>query len=227
MPYSEFVSETEAKGIDVDAVKQAAADECLTPVYKPLTNNSIAMVSQQREADIIVGGWYVTEERAKQVAFTSPLWYDAMGIISKEGYNTIAQLETAGKICSGTGFSFNDTIKKLVGDNYAEYPTQIEIKADLDNGRCQVALDGYAIGVDIYGDSYKVEVAQPDDRVPITTTQPMIALLMSKENPELQTAISEDIDSYRADGQLKNWNAAAGLADSLVIPAAAAATSIR
>jgi polar amino acid transport system substrate-binding protein len=64
-----------------------------------------------------------------------------------------------------------------------------------------------------------VKPAQEDDRVAITTAQPMIAFPIDKDNTALADAFSALIDGFRADGTLAELNASYDLPDSLIVPA--------
>ncbi|WP_334150584.1 substrate-binding periplasmic protein [Microbacterium sp.] len=218
-----------ASGIEIDILNKLAEAECLDVAYVPITYaNGIPMITEQKKTDIISGGWYVTEARAEQVGFTTPTMYDTMGIVSKEGASTVDELESIGTVGTGTGFSWNEDLAPVLGSNLQQYPGTVEMKADLLNGRLQAALDGYAVAVAAYADTeYKVEPAKSDDRVGITVDQPMIAFPVSKDNQALSDAFSALIDGFREDGTLEKLLADYDLPAELLVPADAAATSIR
>lgn len=220
---------TDASGFEIDIIEKLAAAECLSLEYVPITYaNGIAMINNQKRTDIITGGWYVTEARAQEVGFTSPTIYDQMAIISKDGIDTVEGLEEIGAVGSGTGFSWQDDLTKILGDNLKLYPGTTEIKQDLETGRIQAGLDGYAVAVYAYQDTdYVVEAAKKDDRVAITTDMPITAFPIDKENQELSDAFSALIDQYREDGTLEEILTAHDLAVTLIVPADAAAASIR
>ncbi|WP_159502295.1 ABC transporter substrate-binding protein [Microbacterium sp. 18062] len=227
-PYTQTEG-TGASGIEIDILTKLAEAECLSVAYVPITYaNGIPMITEQKKTDIISGGWYVTETRAEQVGFTTPTMYDTMGIVSKEGASTVEELEAIGTVGTGTGFSWNEDLTPILGDRLQQYPGTVEMKADLLNGRLQAALDGYAVAVAAYADTdFTVEPATADDRVAITVDQPMIAFPVSKDNPGLSDAFSALIDQYREDGTLADLLAEYDLPAELLVPAEAAANSIR
>ncbi len=227
-PYTQTEG-TEASGIEIDILNKLAEAECLDVAYVPITYaNGIPMITEQQKTDIISGGWYVTEERAEQVGFTTPTMYDTMGIVSMDGASTVEELEDIGTVGTGTGFSWNEDLSPILGDNLQQYPGTVEMKADLLNGRIQAALDGYAVAVAAYADTdYTVEPAASDDRVAITVDQPMIAFPVSKDNQELSDAFSALIDQYREDGTLAEMLTEYELPAELLVPADAAADSVR
>jgi polar amino acid transport system substrate-binding protein len=228
LPYTQTEG-ADAAGLEIDVLKKIAEAECLSLAFVPITYaNGIPMISEQKKADLISGGWYVTEARAEQVGFTSPTFYDTMGIISKDGATTVTDLESIGAVGSVAGFSWEADMSAVLGDELKTYPGTVETKQDLVSGRIQAALDGYAVATVAYaGTDFIVEPAEADDRVAITTTMPIIAFPIAKENTELSDAISELIDAYREDGTLEELLADYDLPADLLVPADAAATSIR
>lgn len=228
LPYSKTEG-NDATGLDIEVIKKVAEAECLSTTFVPITYaNGVPMISEQKKTDLITGGWYVTEDRAKQVGFTTPTFYDTMGIVSADGASTVTELESIGDVASGAGFSWEADMGAVLGDKMKTYPGTIEMKQDLTNGRVQAVLDGYAVAVAAFADTdFVVEQAQPDDRIAITTEKPIIAFPVSKDNAELSDAISELIDGYREDGTLVQLLADYDLPEDLLVPADVAATSIR
>jgi len=227
-PYTQ-TSGSDASGLEIDIVRKLAAAECLDLAFVPITYaNGIPMISEQKRTDMITGGWYVTEARAEQVGFTSPTYYDSMAIISKDGIDTVDGLEGIGDVGSGAGFSWEADMTTVLGGNLKSYPGTVEMKQDLTNGRIEASLDGYAVAVNAYaGTEFKVEVAQPDPRVAITTSMPISAFPIAKENTDLAAAFSGLIDGYREDGTLAGFLEDYDLTSDLVIPADVASTSLR
>ncbi|GAA4780962.1 substrate-binding periplasmic protein [Microbacterium gilvum] len=228
LPYTQ-TSGSDASGLEIDLVKRMADAECFAVSFVPITYaNGVPMISEQKRADIITGGWYVTEARAEQVGFTSPTFYDSMGIVSADGATTVDELEEIGAVGSGAGFSWEADMSAVLGSDLKVYPGTIEMKQDLASGRIQAALDGYAVAVAAYADTdLVVEQAAEDDRIAITTEKPTIAFPVAKENTALSDALSELIDGYREDGTLAELLADYDLPADLLIPADVAAGSIR
>lgn len=228
-PYTQTDGSGGASGIEIDVIEKLAAAECLALSYVPITYaNGIPMITEQKKTDIITGGWYVTPTRAEQVGFTTPTMYDTMGVVSKDGIDTVDALESVGTVGTGTGFSWNEELAPLLGSKLQQYPGTVEMKQDLVAGRIQAALDGYAVAVAAYADTdYKVEPIQADPRVSITQTKPLIAFPVSKDNTALSDALSALIDQYRTDGTLADLLKQYDLPSDLLVPADVAATSIR
>lgn len=228
-PFTQNATDGSASGLEIDVLKKLAEKECLGLRYVQITyGNGIPMITEQRRVDLISGGWYVTEARNKQVGFTSPTYYDAMAIISKEGWDTVTQLEQAGQVGSGSGFSWQDDMTKVLGSKMRNYPGTTEMKQDLLAGRLQAALDGYGVAVFAYkGTDFKVEMAKQDPRIAITKDKPISAFPMDKQNRALNDALSKQIDAMRADGTLASILKTHELDEALVVPADRAKTALR
>lgn len=228
LPYTENKG-SDAGGYEIDLVRKLAEAECLALSFTPITYaNGVPLISEQKQLDMITGGWYVTEARAEKVGFTTPTYFDSMAIISKDGIDTIAGTEGIGAVGSVAGFAWEADMTKVLGGELKTYPSTIETKADLVSGRLAAALDGFAVANHAYsGTDYKVEAAQPDPRVAITTDAPIIAFPVSRDNPELSDALSELIDGFREDGTLAEVLADWDLPESLVVPADQATGTIR
>ncbi|MGO1183919.1 MAG: substrate-binding periplasmic protein [Micrococcaceae bacterium] len=220
MPYTKN-EDSDADGFEIDLLRAIAEEECLNLQFEVITYaNGIPMITAQRSVDMISGGWYITPERAQQVDFTSPTFYDSMAIISEDGATTVDKLEDMSAVGSVAGFSWEGDMSGVLGSKMKTYPSTIETRQDLVSGRLEGALDGYAVATFAYGDTdYAVEIAEPDDRIAITTDQPQIGFPVSKDNPELTEALSTLIDQYREDGTLASILADWDLPEDLVVPA--------
>lgn len=224
-PYSETVGTDDAVGMDVDILRKVAELECLTPVFVPSSYaNGVPMIAEQKSIDIAVSGWYPTEERAKKVDFTSPVFYDSFAIISEDGLTEVSSLEGAGQTGVVAGHAWEEDMTKVLGGEINSYPSPIEIKQDLIAGRLVAGLESYAVAKTVYADTdFTVEIAQPDDRVKVTTDPPVTAFPMSKENPDLTAAVTKHIDAFRADGTLAEIVQAYDLSPDIVVNAERAA----
>jgi polar amino acid transport system substrate-binding protein len=218
LPYTQTKG-SDASGLEIDVVRKLAEAECLALAFVPITYaNGIPMISEQKKTDMITGGWYVTAARAEKVGFTSPTFYDSMGIISKDGIDTVTGLESVGAVGSGAGF---------VGGRHVRHPRR-QVQDLPGHGRDEAGPPqrpdpGGPRRVRrrdrrLQGHGLQVKPAQEDDRVAITTAQPMIAFPIDKDNTALADAFSALIDGFRADGTLAELNASYDLPDSSSSP---------
>lgn len=228
MPFTQTEGQG-ASGMEIQILESVADELCLDLDYTPITyGNGIPMITEQQSVDLITGGWYVTEERAAQVGFTTPTYFDAMGIVSEEGVTTVEELEEIGAVGSGAGFSWEEDMSAILGQDMQNYPGTTEMRQDLLSGRIEAALDGYAVAVYNYADTdYQVEVSEEDERVAITGEMPVAAFPIDPDNEALSDAISDLIDDYRADGTLETILEDYELSTDLLVPQDRADDSLR
>lgn len=217
-PFSSYNSGS-PEGIDVEIVKQIAAEECLEPVYQQATYADAIQSISGNMIDLAIGTIDRTDARQKVVDFSSSTYLDGLGIASKTGAQTISDIESMNSIGTIDGYLWVEDIRSIVGDKLKTYPSSVELKADFDAGRLDAALDAYGVLVPEYKDDSSVTVAlansNPDPRVAAIVTAPQAAFPLTKGNTSLKTALSEDIDAMRADGSIKGWISAAGLSEDL------------
>lgn len=223
MPWTENEGQ-DARGVEIEILKRAAEAQCLQLEYVNITyGNGIPMITEQQQTDIISGGWYITEERAEQVGFTVPAYYDAMGIVSQEGITTVDELEEIGSVGSGAGFAWESEMQEVLGNDMQNYPGTVEMAQDLEAGRLQAALDGYSVAAYYYENTdFEVHIAEEDDRISVTSEMPVAAFPVDPDNQELADALSDLINEYREDGTLADILSEYDLSEDLVVPADAA-----
>lgn len=217
-PFSSYNS-GDPKGIDVDIVKKFAAENCLSPVWQQATYADAVQSISGSTIDMAVGTIDRTEARQKAVDFSSTTYLDGLGIVSKTGAKTIKDLEGAKSVGTIDGYLWVDDLRKILGDKLKTYPSSVELKADFDAGRLDVAVDAYGVAVPAYKDSSGVTVelanSNPDPRVEAIVKAPQAAFPLTKGNTSLNGAVSGTIDQLRKDGQIKTWLKDAGLSEDL------------
>lgn len=228
MPYSALDGD-DATGKELEIIKLIAEEQCWDLDYVSITYaNGIPMITEQQETDLITGGWYVTEERAEQVGFTSPTFFDRVAVVSEDGISTVDELIDAGAVGSMTGAAYQEELSELLGGDLQAYPGPQEIRQDLENGRIQAGMEGFGVATDFYADTdFAIEILESDDRVTTTVEPPLMAFPIDPDNEELSNAVSDFIDTWREDGTLTGILEDYGMEDDLLVPADLAAESIR
>lgn len=126
------------KGTEADMMKEFAKENCLAvKVVKVDFAGAIPAVDSGR-ADTAIGGFYRTAERAKVVGLSDPIYVDRLGVISKTGVSTVDQIR-GHKVGTVDGYLWTADAKKVFGSNVSVYPSNVEMKADLDAGRIDMA----------------------------------------------------------------------------------------
>lgn len=200
-PFSS-VSGSTGKGIDADIVSAIAEKECLEVSYLSTTYAAAIPAVQSGRADLAIGDYYRTAARAEVVALTDAIYFDQMAVISADGLDTIAGIEDA-KVGTVDGYLWLEDMQAILGDNLSVYPSNVEMKADLEAGRIDVGLDSYAVAAIAFeGTDFTTEVVQPDERVAASLEPAQTTLPHTKDNTALTEALNADIATLREDGTL-------------------------
>ena len=102
-----------------------------------------------------------TQPRSASRRWTSPPppYLDGMGIVSKTGATTVADLEKMNKVGTIDGYLWVEDLKKILGDSLVTYPSSVELKADFDAGRLDADVDAYGVQVLQFKGAAGVKVA--------------------------------------------------------------------
>jgi polar amino acid transport system substrate-binding protein len=203
-PYSKFEGST-LTGVDVDILNEIAKRECLTVKAQSLDAANVIPAVQNGRVDVAAGDWYRTAARAEIVDLSDPLYVDQMGIISKDGTDTIPALKGQ-KVGTVEGYLWVADTQKYLGSDLATYPTSTAMWQDLQNGRIQIALDSY--GASNYTNTknnagMKIEVAKPFAEVAASEEAAQSTFPVSKSNPDLLKAINDNLAQLKQDGTIK------------------------
>lgn len=196
------VSGTDGEGIDADIVAAIAELECLEVTYESTTYAAAIPAVQSGRADLAIGDYYRTAARAEVVALTDAIYFDQMAVISADGLDTISGTEDR-KVGTVDGYLWLEDMQTILGDNLSVYPSNVEMKADLEAGRIDVGLDSYAVAaISFEGTDFETLVVQPDDRVAASLEPAQTTLPHTKDNAALTEALNADIATLREDGTL-------------------------
>lgn len=191
-------------GIDVDIAQAIAEMECLTPTYSQVDYSGAIPAVQSGRADVAIGDYYRTTTRAEVVGLSDALYFDGMGIISKDGVTDIPTIITR-KVGTVDGYLWVADLKKLMGDNLKIYKSNVEMWADLKAGRIDVGIDSIPAGAyhaKENGSEWRVGTAQADSRVGASAKPAQTTLPYGKNNTALGTALNEDIAALHKNGKL-------------------------
>lgn len=204
-PYAIPVNETDAKGVDGDILKLIAAKECLTLSYTDLDSAAVIQSVVSGKADLAMGDWYRTATRAKALGLSAPMYLDQMGIVSKDGLNTIAAMQGK-RVGAVQGDLWTPDLQKVFGSSLVVYPNPVAMGQDLAAGRIDAGANSYAGS--LYSQKQggfgllKITTVKPDPRVPATTEPGQTTLPYAKGNQSLGEALSADIEALRQSGEI-------------------------
>lgn len=217
-PFSSYNS-GQPNGIDIAIASQIAKDECLEPVFQQATYADAVQSISGGNIDLALGTIDATEKRMKAVDFSASLYLDGMGIASKTGATTVADLEKMDKVGTIDGYLWVEDLRKILGDKLVTYPSSVELKADFDAGRLDADVDAYGVQVLQFKDAAGITVAlsneKPDPRVGAITQAPEAAFPMTKGNASLKAALDAGITEQREDGTIAKLLKEAGLSEAL------------
>ena len=217
-PFSSYGSGNPT-GIDVEIVNKIAKDECLTPAYQQATYADAVQSISGGNIDLAVGTIDATEKRLKAVDFSASTYLDGMGIVSKSGATTVADLEKMNNVGTIDGYLWVEDLKKILGDRLVTYPSSVELKADFDAGRLVADVDAYGVQVLQFKDAKGVTIAlsneKPDPRVGAIKNAPEAAFPITKGNSSLKEALDAGIVAQREDGTIAKLLTGAGLSEGL------------
>jgi polar amino acid transport system substrate-binding protein len=204
-PYSIPVGPSEVNGVDGDILKLIAAKECLTLSFANVDAAAVIQSVVSGKADIGMGDWYRTADRAKVLGLSAPMYLDQMGVISSQGIDTIAGMQGK-RVGTVAGYLWTGDMQKVLGSSLTIYPNPVAMAQDLAAGRIDVGTDSYAVAV--YDQkkggykSMKIDVVKPDQRVPASIQPGQTALPFTKSNQALGDALSADIEALHKSGDL-------------------------
>ena len=196
-------SDGEFRGTEADLVKDFAEQNCLeVKVVKVDFAGAIPAVDSRR-ADLAIGGFYRTAERAEVVGLSDPMYVDRLGAISEDGRSTVEEM-AGHKVGTVDGYLWTADAKEVFGSDLSVYPSNVEMKADLEAGRIDVALDSYGGAEFVFGDNknLQIDVLEPDERIASTEEPAQIGVPFTRGNDSLETALNDAIQGWRSDGTL-------------------------
>lgn len=202
-PFSQDDGNNQVSGVDGDIVTAFAEENCLTITANSMQTAAVIPTVQAGKADVALAAWYRTTERDKILNLGDPIYTDQMGIVSKEGVDTVSALEnqTVGTV---DGYLFVEDLRKLLGGKLKVYPSTLNMYEDLKAGRVSYGVDSYGSAVfRSEGTDYQVKVSQPDERVGASIESAQIGLPTPKGNDGLREALNAFIGEIREDGRLE------------------------
>lgn len=213
VPFSAY-NNGDPTGVDIDVAKKVAEANCLEITWEQVSYAGAVPSVTNGRADLTLGCFYRTTERDEVASLTAPIYADSMASISKDGVDSITDMESL-KVGSVDGYLWVQDMNSVMGGNHTIYPSSVEMEADLEAGRIDVALDSYGAAQERHqDDDYTVAEVQPDDRVKASTEPAQIAFPMTKDNADMLTAFDAVIEQLHEDGTMVEILTEHGLPES-------------
>jgi polar amino acid transport system substrate-binding protein len=213
-PFTTAGTDGSISGIDPDIAFAVAKDNCLEVVALVMDPAATTQSVIAGKADIAIGSWNRTEKRTEVLGISAPTYLDPMGILSKDGIDTVEGL-VGKKVGTVSGYLWVEQMQALLGENLAIYPNAVALAQDLAAGRIDAAADGYnyaAYAQSTAGayEGIKIKLAQPDERISASVKAPQAGILYTKGNDSLGAAIDATIARLTAEGAITKAIVGAG-----------------
>lgn len=213
-PFATVADGNEIGGIDTDIVALIAERNCLDVVPAVVDPSAVIQNVMTRKVDLGIGDWFRTAERAKVLGLSYPMYVDQMAFYSRDGLSTLRELEGK-KVGAVSGFLYAGQLERALSSSVVLYQNPVALAQDLETGRIDVAVDSYGTGAYAKAQgAYQgipIEIAKPDDRVPVSVEPAQIALLYHLSNPELGKALDAEIQDLQKSGKIADILEAPGL----------------
>jgi polar amino acid transport system substrate-binding protein len=195
----------ELGGVDGEFYKQFAADACLTTEVTILPSAGVIEAIKNGQADVAGGGWFPTEERAKVIGQTEPVFANPAVFVGSDPQTSLDSYKgkTIGTV---QGFLWVSDLQAWGGDKVRLYESADAVFSDLENGRIDTAL------LSVSSASYRIKAMKSDLTYQIVEPHPAIKAFNQpsvtnfphmKTNEALGKALDLAIESYRKDGSLE------------------------
>jgi polar amino acid transport system substrate-binding protein len=194
-----ITSDGRFEGLEPTLIREFAEANCLALQVDSMSFAATIPAVESGRADMAAGGYYRTAERAKVVDLTAPIWLDQMGIIAESAIETVSDLEGS-KVGTVDGYLWVPELQAVLGSDLTIYPSSVEMKADLEAGRIEAAVDSVALAQQY--DGYVAVPAEPDERVQSTVQPAQVGWPYAKGNTSLGTALDEAIAGWHSDGTI-------------------------
>lgn len=220
-PYM-LVEDDSMSGIEGDLLHEVAERQCLTLTIVTAGGASAAIPAVEAGRADIASGWYRSHDRAEVAHLSEPLYLDQSGIVSTQGL-TVDDLEddslTFGSV---SGMIWNDSMKKLIGDNFKLYQDDEAVYGDLASGRIDGVLNSIPTALDRLEnspiDGAEVVPLTSHEAVPEFEKPGQLCWPTSLDNTALNEGVDEIILDMHEDGTiaeiLEKWGLSAELAET-------------
>ncbi len=204
-PYSYTGANKTLTGVDGEVVKLIAEMECLKVELLMMDPAATIQYVVTKRADVAIGDWYRTAERAKIMGLSAPMYLDQMGLMSKAGYTKIEEIQDK-KVGTVQGSLWVKNLQDVVGSNLTIYPNPVAMAQDLSAGRIEVGIDSYAVGLTAQKKGgypgILIKVSEPDQRVRATIQAGQATLPHDKANTGLRDAVNANISELHRSGKI-------------------------
>lgn len=137
-------------GIDMDILKAIAADQGFEYELQPLGFDAAVTALESGQADGVIAGMSITEERQKKYDFSDPYFDSGIGMAVKADNDTIKSFDDLkGKnvaVKNGTeGARYAESIKDQYGFTITSFPESANMYEDIKTGNSVACFEDYPV----------------------------------------------------------------------------------
>lgn len=195
-PFSVTEGDGTMSGFDIDVAEAVAKELGLEPEQKKFKFAGIVEGVKSGRFDVAVASHTITEDRLKEVNFSTPYYYSGPQIFVRpdSSVQTLSDLEGK-EIAVSKGSTYADTAKEVT-DNIQQYDSDVVALEALNKGKHDAVITDFATGKEAISSGLKLEA-----RELIGSSKQAIAV--SKDNEALLEEINKALEKLREDGTLK------------------------
>lgn len=194
----------ELTGYDVELMKEIGKRLDLKVQFKEMAFDNMLTSVQNGQVDVVANDISVTDERKEKFTFSTPYKYTyGTAIVRKSDLSGIDSLEDLkGKRAAGEATTVFMDVARQYGAEEVIYDnaTNDQYLRDVSTGRTDVILNDYYLQTLALAYFTEFDITIHPD---IAYNPQEVAILMNKENDELQQNIDRALDEMREDGTLK------------------------
>lgn len=195
----------EIVGFEIDLVKAMCSKMGRTCELVPYKFDGVLPAVVTGAVDFAAAGFAVTPERAKKVLFTDPFYTSGVTIIlPKNNDGSIKQFEDlkGKRVCAQLASVSHDKAKTIPDADVTAFDSTADAILNMLSGNADAVLNS-APATD-YMLMQRPSIAKRVHRLDVVVDGSDMAMVVPKNNPELQKALNKALADIRADGTYSN-----------------------
>lgn len=221
-PFSIYDDTTgDLTGVEGEILTMFAEAHCLETAI--VQGDSPAMITSvdTGRADITLGSWYRTEERAEVVRLSEPIITSPLSIISQSGTDNVDDL-LALDVGVSQGLIAVEDLQELFGSDLNIYQNVDAVFSDLQAGRIEAAVLGYGAAITQLEnspvDGAEIMPIEADERIASTVNVGQTNFPVNQENDSLGEAVDEFVLEMREQGVIEELAGEYGFSPEVADP---------